>query len=54
MTINATIALFEKHRTKKKFREKEFSIENIYYNKYGQLTHRGDPEHHLHGDEKDD
>ena len=40
-----------KHR---KFKEKEFGGENVYYNKYGQLTHRGDPEHHIYGDETDD
>ena len=40
-----------KHR---KFKEKEFGGKNVYYNKYGQLTHRGDPEHNIYGDEKDD
>lgn len=39
-----------KHR---KFKEREFCGERVYYNKYGQLTHRGDPEHHIYGDKKD-
>ena len=39
-----------KHR---KFKKKEFSAENVYYNKYGQLTHQGDPEHHIYGDKRD-
>lgn len=37
----------------KKFKNKEFSGQNVYYNKYGELTHKGDPEHHLYGDEND-
>lgn len=39
-----------KHR---KFKEREFSGERVYYNKYGQLTHQGDAEHHIYGDKKD-
>ena len=35
------------------FKKREFSGESVYYDKYGQLTHRGDPEHHLYGDKKD-
>lgn len=37
----------------KKFKNKEFSGQKVYYNKYGELTHRGDPEHHLYGDKND-
>lgn len=38
----------------RKFKNKEFSQEKVYYNKFGQLTNRFDPEHHINGDEKDD
>ena len=38
----------------RKFKKREFGGERVYYDKYGQLTHRGDPEHHLYGDKKDD
>ena len=37
----------------KKFKHTEFGGQNVYYNKYGELTHKGDPEHHLYGDEND-
>ena len=37
----------------RKFKEKEFCGEKVYYNKYGELTHRGDPEHHIYGDKND-
>lgn len=39
-----------KHR---RFKSKEYSGQNVYYNKYGELTHRGDPDHHLYGAEND-
>ena len=35
----------------KKFKSKEFGGQNVYYDKYGVLTHKGDPKHHLYGDE---
>ena len=38
----------------RKFKEKEFAGENVYYNQYGQLTNRRNPEHHIYGDKKDD
>ena len=38
----------------RKFKEREFGGEKVYYDKHGQLTHKGDPEHHIYGDEKDD
>ena len=38
----------------RKFKQREFGGENVYYNKYGQLTHRRDPQHHIEGDKKDD
>ena len=37
-----------------KFKNKEFGGEKVYFNKYGELTHRRDTEHHLYGDKKDD
>ena len=40
-----------KHR---KFKNREFSQEKVYYNKFGQLTNQHDPDHHLYGDRKDD
>lgn len=40
-----------KHR---KFKEKEFSQQKVYFNKFGELTNQKDPEHHLYGDKKDD
>ena len=39
-----------KHR---KFKKREFGGEKVYYNKYGQLTHQGDAEHHIYGDKRD-
>lgn len=38
----------------RKFKEKDFRRENVYYNKYRELTHKNDPEHHIYGDKKDD
>jgi hypothetical protein len=43
-----------RHSRFKKVRNRGFSHENVYYNKYGELTHQWDPEHHIYGDEKDD
>ena len=37
------------NKMRKKFKEREFGGQCVYYNKYGQLTHQGDPEHHLWG-----
>lgn len=37
----------------RKFKKREFSGERVYYNKHGQLTRQGDPEHHLYGDKRD-
>ena len=37
----------------RKFKKREFGGEKVYYNKYGQLTHQGDPEHHIYGDKRD-
>ena len=38
----------------RKFKNKEFSQEKVYYDKFGQLTNQHDPDHHLYGDRKDD
>lgn len=38
----------------RKFKQREFGGEKVYYNKYGQLTHKHDPQHHIEGDKKDD
>ena len=38
----------------RKFKNKEFGGQNVYYNKYGELTHKGDPGHHLYGDKNYD
>lgn len=38
----------------RKFKEKEFRQEKVYYDKYGQLTNQKSPEHHLYGDKADD
>ncbi len=35
----------------RQIKNQEFKGQKVYYNKYGELTHRGDPEHHIHGDE---
>ena len=38
----------------RKFKKREFSGGSVYYTKYGQLTRKRNPEHHLNGDERDD
>lgn len=37
----------------RKFKEKEFGGQEVYYDKYGKLTSRKDPAHHLYGEEND-
>ena len=37
----------------RKFKNKDFSGQNVYYDKYGNLTHRGDPKHHIYGEKND-
>lgn len=37
----------------RKFKKREFGGERVYYNRYGQLTNRFDPEHHIFGDKND-
>lgn len=48
---------WDKDFTNAKYRNlktKEFGCEKVYYDKYGILTTRIDPGHHLYGDKKDD
>ncbi len=36
----------------RKFKNREYGGGKVYYNKYGELTHQGDPLHHIDGHEK--
>jgi hypothetical protein len=38
----------------RKFKEKEFSGEKVYYDEYGRLVSRRDPAHHIYGEENYD
>lgn len=38
----------------KKFKRKEFTNKKVYYDRYGNLVDRRNPDHHLQGDKKDD
>lgn len=35
----------------RRFNRREFGGQNVYYNKYGELISRRDPEHHLYGED---